>query len=412
MAGSSNREIANSPFPVGFSENSQSSVQPDSAFISLEDSTEEAEGINVLQQIINDNGEFVKDRSGRYRLVYNDDDNIDEYKTCIKRVKIKADGYSSEYLAKISQFLEGITIQKEKRHPFTVVRNNNEHELITTSESNSYREDIEYIEITPDKETPLYKHLKENSTVRLVRDLFTGFTHICKTSIMSKFRCEEVRAMLTLDKRAPELYVANRDGEYVNLHMELIKVTRLDIVANYIKNEHMWPLCLCIFSEIMYAIDILIYNCKLSHGDIHTQNIIIEVVQEGNFRIRLIDYGEACEYTINNLINDMRSLVATLLTLFTRNDFDAYNEDPDDLIEDPTIWKRYPELWELFKRALDVKDRESLTTLINHVKDLLVENCKSTEFNNRLEEIATHLKEETQPSVCIDYNRLKLTYNE
>jgi hypothetical protein len=76
----------------------------------------------------------------------------------------------------------------------------------------------------------------------------------------------------------------------------------------------------------------------------------------------------------------MRSLVATLLTLFTRNDFDAYNEDPDDLIEDPTIWKRYPELWELFKRALDVKDRESLTTLINHVKDLLVENRKSTEF--------------------------------
>ena len=371
-----------------------------SAFISLEDSTEEADrAINVLQQIANDNGEFVKDRSGRFRVVYNDDDNIDEYKTCIKRVKIKTDGYSSEYLAKISQFLEGITFQKEKRHPFTVVRNNNEHESITTSVSKSYREDVEYVEITPDKETPLYKHLKENSTVRLVRDLFTGFTHICKTSIMSKFRCEEVRAMLTLYKIAPELYVANRDGEYVSLHMELIKGTRLDIVANYIKNEHMWPLCLHIFSEIMYAIYILIYKCKLSHGDIHTQNIIIEVVQEGTFRIRLIDYGDACEYTKINLRNDMRSLVATLLALFTRNDFDAYKDDPDNLIEDPTMWKLYPKLWKLLKRALHVKKRKNLRTLIKHVEELLVKNRKSTEFSNRLVEIATCLQEETQPSV-------------
>lgn len=393
MADSSNRQVANSPFPVGFSENSQSSVQLDSAFISLEDSAEEADrAINVLQQIDDDNGEFVKDRSGRFRVVYDDDDNIDEYKRCIKGVKIKADGYSDEYLAKISQYLEGIRIQKEKRHPFTVVRNNNEHESITTSESNWYREDIEYKEIAPNKETPLYKHLKENSAVRLVRDLFTGSTHICKTSIMSKFRCEEVRAMLSLYKIAPELYVANRDGEYVILHMELIKGTRLDIVANYINNEHMWPLCLHIFSEIMYAIDILIDKCTLSHGDIHTQNIIIEVVQEGTFRIRLIDYGEACEYTINNLINDMRSLVATLLALFTRNDFDAYNEEPDNLIKDPSIWKQYPKLWDLFKRALDVKNRESLTTLINYVKDLLVNNCKKTEFNKRLKEIATNLR--------------------
>jgi hypothetical protein len=88
----------------------------------------------------------------------------------------------------------------------------------------------------------------------------------------------------------------------------------------------------------------------------------------------------------------MRSLVATLLALFTRNDFDAYNEEPDNLIKDPSIWKQYPKLWDLFKRALDVKNRESLTTLINYVKDLLVNNCKKTEFNKRLKEIATNLR--------------------
>jgi tRNA A-37 threonylcarbamoyl transferase component Bud32 len=388
----SKREVAGSPHPVGISENSESVVQPDSTCNSLEDSTEEAEAINVLQQIDDDKGEFVKDRSGRFRVVYKDDDNIDEYKTRIKRVKIKADGYSSECLFNMKKFIEGITLQQDNTYPYTVVIIDNEHESITTNESNCYREDIEYREIAPNKKNPLYKHLNENSAVRLVRDISTGFTHICKTNILSKFRCEEVQAMLVLDKIAPKLYVANRDGEYVNLHMELIKGTRLDIVANNIKNKHMWPLCLRIFSEIMYAIDILIDKCTLSHGDIHTQNIIIEVVQEGKFRIRLIDYGEACEYTINNLINDMRSLVATLLALFTRNDFDAYNEEPDNLIKDPSIWKQYPKLWDLFKRALDVKNRESLTTLINYVKDLLVNNCKKTEFNKRLKEIATNLR--------------------
>ena len=399
VSDTSKREVARSPFSDGISENSESAVQLDSTCNSLEDLTKEAEAINVLQQIANDNGKFVKDRSGRFRVVYNDDDNIDEYKACIKRVKIKADGYSSEYLNNITNFLKGITQQQKQRYLYTVVRIHNNHESIATNESNCYREDIEYREIAPNKKSPLNKHLDENSAVRLVRDISTRIIHICKTSIMSKFRCEEVRAMLTLYKIAPELYVANRDGEYVNLHMELIKGTRLDIVANYIKNEHTWPLCLCIFSEIMCAIDILFWKCKLSHGDIHTHNIIIEVVQEGTFRIRLIDYGDACEYTKINLRNDMRSLVATLLALFTRNDFDAYKDDPDNLIEDPTMWKLYPKLWKLLKRALHVKKRKNLRTLIKHVEELLVKNRKSTEFSNRLVEIATCLQEETQPSV-------------
>ena len=375
-------EVAGSPLPVGISENSESVVQPDSTCNSLEDSTEDAEAINVLQQIVNDKGEFVKDRSGRFRIVYKDDDNINEYKTRIKRVKIKADRYSSEYLFNMNKFLECIALQQYYTYPHTVVIIHNEHESITTNESNCYRENIEYREIAPNKKKPLYKHLDENSAVRLVRDIFTGFTHICKTNILSKFRCEEVRAMLVLDKIAPELYVANRDGEYVNLHMELIKGTRLDIVANNIKNEHMWPLCLRIFSEIMYVIAILIDKCKLSHGDIHTQNIIIEVVQEGKFRIRLIDYGEACEYTKTNLRNDMKNLVYTISDVLIGNDK-----------KKPEIWGKNPNICKLCKRTLDVNDIESLTTFRNHVEDLLVENRKDTDFNNRLEEIANELEE-------------------
>lgn len=389
VSDTSKREVARSPFPVDISENSESVVQPDSTCNSLEDSTEEAEEINVLQQIVKDNGKFVKDRSGRFRIVYNDDDNIlYESKTCIKRVKIEADDDSSEYLNK---FLEGIALQKKYFYPYTVVIIHNKHESITTNESNCYREDIEYREIVPNKKNPLYQHLEENSAVRLVRDMFTGFTHICKTSIMSKFRCDEVRAMIALDKIAPKLYVANRDGEYVNLHMELIKGTRLDIVANKIKNEHMWPLCLRIFSEIMHAITSLINTCNMSHGDIHTQNIIIEVVQEEKFRIRLIDYGEACENTEINLKNDMKSLVYTISDLFT-----SKNK------KDSEIWKKKPNICKLCKRASDVNNRESFTTFKKHVEDLLVENLKSTDFNNRLEEIANELEKGTQPSVCIE----------
>lgn len=362
---------------------------------SLEDSTEETEAKNVLLQIAKDHGEFVKDRNGRFRVIYNDDDNIDEYYSCLKRVKIKADGYSSEFCEEIRLFLEGIKIQKEKRHPSTVIRNNNEQDSITPSESNCYREDREYIEIHLNKETLLYKHLEENSTVRIVKDMFTGIPHICKTAIMSKFRSEEVEAMLSLHKVAPELYVANRGGDYVDLHMELIEGPRLDTVARYMKNEHMWPLCLHIFSDILCAINNLMHN-DLSHGDIHSKNIIIEVVENGKFRIRLIDYGDACGYTINGLINDMRSLAASLIALFTRNDFDAYNEDPDKWIEDnPAIWERYPELWDIFKGALDVKNGESLNKFIDYIEVLLVNDSTSIDFNNRLGEIAKLLKEET-----------------
>lgn len=190
--------------------------------------------------------------------------------------------------------------------------------------------------------------------------------------------------------------------------MELIEGPRLDTVARYMKNEHMWPLCLHIFSDILCAINNLMHN-DLSHGDIHSKNIIIEVVENGKFRIRLIDYGDACGYTINCLINDMKSLVASLIALFTRNDFDAYNEDPDKWIEDnPAIWERYPELWDIFKGALDVKNGESLNKFIDYIEVLLVSDSKSIDFNNSLGEIAKLLKEETQSSVSIE----KLTIRE
>lgn len=238
----------------------------------------------------------------------------------------------------------------------------------------------------------MYKHLAENPTVRLVRDMFTGFTRICKTTIMSKFRCEEVHSMVSLPNIAPEIYVADRDGEYVNLHMELIEGKKLDTVANYILMEHMWPLCLHIFSQILYAINILMSN-DLSHCDIHSKNIIIDVVEEGKFRIRLIDYGDACEYTMINLINDMKSLVASLLALFTRNDFDAYNVDPGEWIENNSeIWEQYHKLWGIFKGALDVTNGKSLTNFINYVEVLLLNNSKNPDFNKRLEEIANLLK--------------------
>jgi tRNA A-37 threonylcarbamoyl transferase component Bud32 len=387
MADSSNQEVDVSSFPDGNSENSESVVRLASTN-SPQYWTED--GINVLQQIANEKGKIVKYRSGRFHVVY--DDNTNEYKTRIKRVKIKADGYSSEYIANINKCLEGITFQCDELYPFTVIRNNNEHESITPSKSNMYREGSEYIEIPLDEETPLYEHLEENPAVRLVRDLVTGFIHICKTRIMSEFRCAEVKAMLSLPKVAPELYVVNRDEEDVNLHMELIEGHRLDIVANYIKNEHMWPLCLQIFSEILYAITILMSN-GLSHHDIHTKNIIIEVVEEGKFRIRLIDYGDAREYTINNLINDMRSLVATLLTLFTRSDFKADKEEPDEWIENnPEVWERYPKHWFIFKGALDVTNNESLRQFINFVEVSLAKNSKNPDFNKRLEEIAKSLE--------------------
>ena len=132
----------------------------------------------------------------------------------------------------------------------------------------------------------------------------------------------------------------------------------------------------------MYVIAILIDKCKLSHGDIHTQNIIIEVVQEGKFRIRLIDYGEACEYTKTNLRNDMKNLVYTISDVLIGNDK-----------KKPEIWGKNPNICKLCKRTLDVNDIESLTTFRNHVEDLLVENRKDTDFNNRLEEIANELEE-------------------
>lgn len=395
VSDTSKREVAGSPLPVGISENSESVVQPDSTCNSLEDLTEEEkqEAISLLRQIFNDNGKFVKDRRGRFRVVYNDDDNIDEYKTCSNRVKINAVGYNNEFREAIHQFLKGIAIQKEKRYPYTVIRINDKHKSITPSKSNRYREGSEYKECTLDKDTPLYKHLKENSAVRLVRDLFTGFTHICKTNIMSKFRCDEVQAMLTLDKIAPEIYVANKDEDNVSLHMELIEGKRLDIVAMNMKKRHMWPLCLHIFNDILYAINKLMFH-DLSHCDIYTKNIIIEVVEEGQFRIRLIDYGDACGYTINNLINDMRSLVATLLALFTKNHFDVFNVDPDEWIEkNYERFEKHPKLWVIFKRALDVKNGESLKQFINYVGDLLVDNSKKPDFNKRLEEIAKLLKE-------------------
>ena len=389
----SNREVDGSPLPVAISENSKSAVQPDSPCISQVDWKVAME---VLQQIANDNGKLVKDRNGRFRIEYND--NINEYHKRIKRVNIISDGYNCEYREHIRQLLESITIQKNRLYPFTVIRNNNEHKLIT-SESNNYRAGIEYKIIAPNKDTPLYKHLEENSAVRLVKDIVTGFTHICKTNLMSNFKCEEVEAMLCLHKVAPELFVVNRDGEYVILHMELIEGKRLDIVANHILNEHMWPLILHIFSDILYAINILMSK-DLSHCDIHSKNIIIEV-QEGKFRTHLIDYGDACGYTINNLIKDMRSLVASLLALFTRNDFDAYKNNPDTWIKDnPEIRSRYPNMFNIIEGGLNIKNGESLKQFINYVEALIVEERKNTDFNNRLEEIAKLLKEETQPSVC------------
>lgn len=372
MADSSNREVVRSPFPVSNSENSKLVVQISSTHF-LKDSTEEA--MNVVQQITNDKGKIVKD-----------DDNINEYKSCLRHMKMDANEHP------LDQFLEGIEIQQRKRYPFSVIIDD-QQKSITPSKSNSYREGREFEEVkTLNKDTPLYKHLKENPTVRLVRDMVTGFTHICKTRIMFDIKCGEVQAMRSLPKVAPKLYVVSRDGEDVNLHMELIEGKRLDIVANYIKNEHMWPLCLHIFSEILYAIRILMFK-GLSHCDIHTKNIIIEVVEEGKFRIRLIDYGDAREYTINNLINDMRSLVATLLTLFTRNDFDCYEEEPDEWIEDnPATWERYPKLWFIFKGALDVVNGESLKQFINFVEASLAKDIKNPDFKKSLEEIAKSLK--------------------
>lgn len=114
-ADTSNREVAGSQFTVGISESGKSAVQLDRTINSPEDSTKEA--INTLEQIYKDNGEFVKDRSGRFRVVYNDDPDIDEYKSCIKRVKMKADVNSSEFGEHIRLLLEGIAIQKKKTLP-------------------------------------------------------------------------------------------------------------------------------------------------------------------------------------------------------------------------------------------------------------------------------------------------------
>lgn len=387
MADSSNQEVVGSQFSVSNSENSTSVIQLGGTHFP-KDLTEEA--IKMVQQITNDKGKIVKDRSGRIQVVYNDDDNINEYKSCIPRVKIDADDKSDTYA--VNQFLKCIRDQQDERYPYSVIINDKQGS-IKPSKSNSYRENREFEEDnTLNEDTPLYKHLQENSTVRLVKDMVTGFTQICKTIIMSEFRSEEVEAMLSLPKVAPELYVVSRDGEDVILHMELIEGKRLDIVANYIKNEHMWPLCLHIFSKILYAIRILMLK-GLSHSDIHTKNIIIEVVEEGKFRIRLIDYGGASGYTINNLINDMRSLVATLLTLFTRNDFNCYEEEPDEWIENNrAASKRYPKLWCIFKGALDVANGESLGQFINYVEALLANDSKNPDFNKSLEEIAKLLK--------------------
>jgi hypothetical protein len=78
----------------------------------------------------------------------------------------------------------------------------------------------------------------------------------------------------------------------------------------------------------------------------------------------------------------MKNLVYTISDVLIGNDK-----------KKPEIWGKNPNICKLCKRTLDVNDIESLTTFRNHVEDLLVENLKDTDFNNRLEEIANELEE-------------------
>lgn len=277
--------------------------------------------------------------------------------------EISDDSQNSEFRSRVDLCMQGIEDQRVKKYPFTVIKNPKNKKLLQTSRTGEYRQHKEYSTVEV-----LYKHPSEFTIVEVVKDVMTGFKHICKTIIISKFRPEELNSMAVMQNIAPELFGICRDGENVRLHMEYIQGVRLDFFSKMLLDQNAWPVCLHLFGELAKAINKLGVN-HLSHGDIHVKNVILEVDSDNSLRIRLLDYGDASNYSLSGLMNDMKSLVACIITVFTENDFDSYEEDPVHWIS--TCKDLYPELCAMLQGALMVEDTGHLTKLIEDIDHII-----------------------------------------
>ncbi|CAC5368787.1 unnamed protein product [Mytilus coruscus] len=314
----------------------------------------------------------------------------DDLKIIIAKVEddneISDDSQNSALRSRVDLCMQGLEDQKVKKYPFTVVKNPKSKKLLHTSLTGEYRQYIEYSTVAV-----LYKHPSEFTMVEVVKDAMTGFKHICKTIIISKFRREELDAMAVMQDIAPELFGICREGENVRLHMEYIQGVRLDYLSKILLDQHAWPVCLHLFGELAKAINKLGVE-HLSHCDIHVKNVILEVDSDNSLRIRLIDYGDASTYSLSGLMNDMKSLVACIITVFTENEFDSYEEDPAHWIS--TCQALYPQLYAMLKGALMVHDTRHLTKLIEDL-DHIIKN--QIDYKRNLKEAASTMQETTKP---------------
>lgn len=372
----------------GFEENVSENPSSDQSAIQNRTSSISPDDLKcIIAKVEQDDGKFIKDKDGRYLIVYPDDKSLlNDYNLSIPHEEISVDSESGAFRSRVGLCIQGIIEQKVKKYPFTVIQNPKNKRLLHTSERGEYRQNKEYSIV----ET-LYKNPFGFTRVEIVKDFMSGFKHICKSIIISKFRPEEVDAMGVMAHIAPDVYGICRDGEDVKLHMEYIQGTSLDCFSKILIEDHIWPVCLHLFAELTRAINKLGVE-RLSHGDIHLKNVIIEVERNNTFRIRLIDYGEASSCTLAGLMNDMQSLVACIITVFTENQFNSYKEDPINWISQCKI--RYPQLCAILEGALMVQNTNDLRKLIEDL-DLIIKT--EIGYKHYLTEAAKTVKETTKP---------------